>query len=94
MYTRSTGHWRKDSSLGTVLTVLPGLLILYVYWAIVWISMAENWNCLISIGEVLQCLRVKGGESWFGYFYWPTGIQEIGNDCYIQVGFFYVVKNV
>jgi len=84
MYTISTGHWRKDSSLGTVLTVLPGLLILYVYWVIVWINMAENWNCLISIGEVLQCLKGKGGESWFGYFYWATDIQEIGNYCYIQ----------
>lgn len=56
--------------------------------------MAENWNCLISLGEVLQCLRGKGGKSWFGYFYWATGIQENGHDFCIKVAFFYVVKNV
>jgi len=77
-----------------VVTMLPGFLILYVYWAIVRLSMAENWNCLISLGEVHQCLRGKGGRSWFGYFYWATGIQESGHDFCIKVAFFYVVKNV
>ena len=56
--------------------------------------MAENWNCLMSLGEVLQCLRGKGDKSWFGYFCWAAGMQEIGHDFYIRVPIFYVVKNV
>jgi hypothetical protein len=54
---------KAAQGLGTVLTMLPEFLILYVFWAIVWINMAENRNCLISPGEVFQCLTGKGGVS-------------------------------
>jgi hypothetical protein len=96
MCTRSTLDTGEKTGPGHCADYATWVLDLVCILAIVGINIAENWNCLIylSLGEVLQCLRGKGCESWFGFFFWTTGIQENGHDFHIKVAFFYVVKNV